>query len=64
MYICVFLHILCHFCFMLNREQRKSLRGKWLSCPLWQKWGHIIGYQLTLVGMPGLAGNLKITYEG
>ena len=24
----------------------------------------MIGYQLTLVGIPGLAGNLKITYEG
>ena len=31
MYICVFLHILSHFCLMLNRERRESLRGKSLS---------------------------------
>ena len=54
----------CHFCLMLNRKQRESLPGKSLSCPLWQKWGHMIGSKLSLVGMPGLAGNLKITYEG
>ena len=61
MYICVFLLILSHFCLMLNRERRESLRRKSLRYTHWKKWGHMIGYLLTLVGIPDLAGNLKIT---
>lgn len=45
----MYVYILCHFCLMLNREQH------------WQESGHMIGYQLTLVGILALAGNLKIS---
>ena len=49
--------------FLFDAKSRTTRIIAWKIAQLstWQKWGHMIGYQLTLVGIPGLAGNLKIT---